>query len=83
MMPISVDDAVVRMQKEYAELPGLKLTPWQAQRLWNLPDDLCQRALRVLIDARVLARTVDGSYVRRTPSPAADSGWAQPGAQGS
>ena len=69
MMRTSVEDAIELMQLEYAELPGLKLTAWQAQRLWNLPDDVCQRALSALIEARVLARTVDGGYVRRPYSP--------------
>jgi hypothetical protein len=69
MPRISVDDAVALMKLEYAELPGLKLTPWQAERLWNLPHDVCQRALATLTEERVLARTVDGAYVRRTWAP--------------
>lgn len=64
----SVTDAVALIQMEYAELPGLKLTYWQAQRLWDLPDDVCERALTTLTQARILMRTVDGAYVRRASS---------------
>ena len=50
---------------EYAELPGLKLTFWQAQRLWDLSEDVCRRALDLLTDSRFLVLTVDGAYIRR------------------
>ena len=64
-MPLTqVEDAVELIRMEYAELPGLALTFWQAQRLWNLPNDLCERALRTLTESRFLARTVDGMYVQ-------------------
>ena len=52
------------IQAEYAELPGLKLTPWQAQRLWHLSPDVCTAALKTLVDGHVLSRTGDGAYVR-------------------
>ncbi|MGB2716029.1 MAG: hypothetical protein WBC51_17740 [Vicinamibacterales bacterium] len=63
LMPI--DDAVELIRMEYAELPGLKLTFWQAQRLWNLSQDVCARALRILTDSQFLTRTADGAYVRQ------------------
>ena len=57
---------LIRM--EYLELPGLKLTLWQTQRLWNLPEDVCRQALTVLTQSRVLTRAADGAYVRaQTP----------------
>jgi hypothetical protein len=49
---------------EYAEMPGLKLAFWQAQRLWNLSDQLCHRALATLTGSGFLTRTPDGVYVR-------------------
>jgi hypothetical protein len=52
------------IQAEYAELPGLKLTPWQAQRLWHLSPDVCTAALKTLVDSRFLIRTGDGAYAR-------------------
>ena len=45
---VHVEDAAELMQMEYAEMPGLKLTFWQARRLWNLSEDLCERALATL-----------------------------------
>jgi len=53
---------LIRM--EYVELPGLKLTLWQTQRLWNLPEDVCRQALTVLTQSRFLTRAADGAYVR-------------------
>jgi hypothetical protein len=69
-MPLTqIDDAVELIRMEYAELPGLKLTFWQAQRLWNLSDDVCTRALRILTDLHFLMRTADGTYVRQFGPP--------------
>lgn len=65
-MPLmQIDDAVERIRMEYAELPGLKLTFWQAQRLWNLSHDVCARALSILTDSQFLTRTSDGIYIRQ------------------
>jgi hypothetical protein len=64
-MPSSdIDDAVELIRMEYAEMPGLSLTLWQAQRLWNLSDERCQRALAVLTGSGFLAQATDGAYVR-------------------
>ena len=64
MMLAQIDDAVELIRMEYAELPELKLTFWQAQRLWDLSEELCQRALTALIESAFLTRTSDGAYVR-------------------
>jgi hypothetical protein len=66
-MPII--EAVELIQMEYAEMPELKLTFWQAQRLWTFSEELCERALTALIASGFLARTPDGFYVRRSTSP--------------
>jgi len=64
-MPFThVQDAVELMRMEYAEMPDLQLTFWQAQRLWNLSDETCGRALGLLIGAGFLVRTADGPYCR-------------------
>ena len=62
---MQVIEAVELIQMEYAEMPELKLTFWQAQRLWNFSEELCERALTALISSGFLARTEDGAYVRR------------------
>ena len=64
-MPLTTaDDTVELIRMKYAELPGLKLTFRQAQRLWNLPSDECARALTTLTGSRFLTRTSEEVYVR-------------------
>lgn len=65
MQFMPVQDAAELIRMEYAEMPGLQLTFWQAQRLWNLSDELCDRALNTLISQGFLVRTRDGCYARR------------------
>ncbi len=54
-----------RIQQDYNEQPGLRLTPQQAQRLWGLDGPTCGEVLAVLVDAGVLQRTPDGHFMRR------------------
>jgi hypothetical protein len=58
------DDVLHRIQAEFREMPGLRLTPQQAQRLWNLNRSACETLLTKLVASRVLFRTADGSFVR-------------------
>jgi Fic family protein len=80
MRLMQVDDAVELMRMEYAELPGLTLTFWQAQRLWNLSIDECARALKTLVESEFLARTDDGAYVQRVWTPTSTAPCRQKGA---
>lgn len=59
------DAALLRIRSEYLEMPGLRLTMAQAQRLWNLDGSSCHVLLEALIAARFLWRTSDGAFVRR------------------
>ena len=52
---------------EYVEMPDLKLTARQAQRLWSLSCDVWETALAVLLGKQFLAQTRDGSYIRVSP----------------
>ena len=52
------------IRSEYLELPGLSLTTPQAQRLWNLDRETCQRVLDVMVREKFLKRTADAQYVR-------------------
>ncbi len=54
-----------RITHDYAEQPGLRLTPPQAQRLWGLDGPTCGAVLTALVDAGVLRRTPDGQFARR------------------
>ena len=46
-------------------MPGLQLTPWQAQRLWGLDAKACDEALKALVEGEFLHRTSGGAYSRR------------------
>jgi hypothetical protein len=52
-----------RIEMEYHDMPGLRLTPAQAIRLFGLKDDICLRMLDALVGAKILRRTADGMYV--------------------
>lgn len=59
-----VREAEARIQIEYVEVPHLKLTARQVQRLWNLPAEVCEAALSMLLLKRFLTQAPDGTYVR-------------------
>jgi hypothetical protein len=59
-----IEDAVVRMRVEYLEMPGLKLTAGQAERLCGVDRMICETVLGVLVDTHFLRRARDGSYLR-------------------
>ncbi len=48
---------------EYLEMPGLRLTKRQAQRLWALDPDTCDSLLGALEGSKFLRRTRDGEYM--------------------
>lgn len=52
-----------RIEAEYLEMPGLKLTPRQAARLWQLDPVTSTSLLESMVDAGVLCRVRDGAYV--------------------
>lgn len=59
-----LDDVLRRVQGEYIEMPGLRLTTAQAQRLWGLDRAACDALLGALVDAKFLSRTRDGAFMR-------------------
>jgi hypothetical protein len=64
----AVDETVVRRARaEYLEMPGLRLTSAQAQRLWGLDRRTCEDLLTTLTRAQFLARTRDGSFILSAP----------------
>ena len=67
MPPESVratDDVLRRVQGEFLEMPGLRLTEAQARRLWGLDAASCDALLGALVDANFLFRTRDGAFMR-------------------
>lgn len=57
------DDVLCRARAEYLEMPGLRLTRAQAQRLWGLDSSTCERLLSALTETRFLSQTRDGAFV--------------------
>ena len=53
-----------RLRNEFLEMPGLRLTATQAQRLCGLDLLTCQAALAALVDAKFLRRAADGTFAR-------------------
>lgn len=64
-----IDDVLQRIQGEYSEMPGLRLTPAQAQRLWGLDRVTCEELLKALVNDKFLSQTRDGSFIRTEGGP--------------
>lgn len=56
--------ALRRVFNEFLEMPGLRITCAQGQRLWGLDEGTCKRLLDVLVEARFLYRPDSGAYSR-------------------
>ena len=75
-----IDDVLQRIQGEFLEMPGLRLTSAQARRLWGLERDVCDALLGALVDVKFLSQTRDGAFVRMEgshPTVVASSGHGQ------
>jgi hypothetical protein len=59
-----ISTLLLRIESEYREMPGLKLTEAQARRLWDLDGDTCSLVLTTLLEQRVLKCTASGMYIR-------------------
>ena len=64
-----IDDVLQRIQGEFTEMPGLRLTPAQAQRLWGLDRNICDELLEALVKAKFLSQTRDGSFMKTDGGP--------------
>ena len=78
MVFMALEDAMELIRMEYHELPGLTLTFRQAQRLWNLSDQLCELALRTLVREGFLVTSPAGTFVRSSESSVSVAGSATP-----
>jgi hypothetical protein len=58
------ETVVRRVREEFLEMPGLRLTPDQATRLWGLDHDVCRQVIDSLIQREFLRWTSAGSLVR-------------------
>jgi hypothetical protein len=57
-------DVLQRVQAEFLEMPGLRLTEPQACRLWGLDHASCGALLVELVDAKFLFQTPRGAFMR-------------------
>jgi hypothetical protein len=55
-----------RVRSEFMEMPGLRLTPGEAERLWALDRTTSEQLLDVLTKAGFLLRNQKGAYLRAT-----------------
>ena len=51
-----------RIRAEYVEMPGLRLTLEQAQRLCGVERALCKKVLDALVDEKFLCLKAGGTY---------------------
>ena len=67
---LSEQEWIQIIRGEFLEIPGLRLTRDQVQRLWGLDDDTCHAVIIALTGAGILKQTQAGAYIRAN---AADS----------
>jgi hypothetical protein len=60
----ALHDLVARIEGEYREMPGMCVTPPQAQRLWGLDSATCEIVLSMLLDRHIVRKTWRGTYVK-------------------
>jgi len=69
-MPFEIDDPdlLIRIRMEFLEMPGMRLTRSQAQRLWNLNQSACDQVLDALVEQGFLKRASSARASRRPGS---------------
>ena len=55
-------ELVRRIRGEFLEMPGMRVTPEQARRLWSLDRATCVATLESLFTSGFLARDANGRY---------------------
>jgi hypothetical protein len=66
-----IGDLLMRIEGEFLDVPGLRLTVSQAQRHFGVDEITCEAILDALADAGVLFKTADRVYGRFFPRLAA------------
>jgi hypothetical protein len=61
---MDLDLVTRRVREEFREMPGLRLTPAQATRLWGLEQEVCERVIETLIATAFLRWTTAGAVTR-------------------
>jgi hypothetical protein len=70
----TIEDVLNRLRAEFLEMPDLRVTSEQVQRLCGVERTICQTVLDVLVEEAFLCVKLDGHYARLTdghhPHPA-------------
>jgi hypothetical protein len=61
---MELETLVRRVRSEFLEMPGLRLTLAQAQRLWGLERELCERVVSALVGDAFLRHSANGTIIR-------------------
>ena len=61
---MDLENVVRRVREEFREMPGLRLTPAQATRLWGLEHEVCHAVIASLVAAAFLRWTPTGAVTR-------------------
>jgi hypothetical protein len=61
---MELDRIVRRVREEFLEMPGLRLTPAQAGRLWGLERETCNAVIDRLVASAFLCWTRTGAVTR-------------------
>ena len=56
---MNIEHLATRVRAEFQEMPGLRLTVRQAERLWGLAPEVCAQVVDVLVSRAVLKRHGD------------------------
>lgn len=62
----TIHDVTERVRAEYLEMPGLRLTVEQVQRLCGIERTICELVLDSLVKTSFLCVKADGHYARVT-----------------
>jgi len=61
---MELEDVVQRIRAEFREMPGLRLTPAEATKLWGLEHNTCRAVIDALVATSFLRWTSAGSVTR-------------------
>ena len=61
---MELESMVYRIREEFREMPGLRLTPAQATRLWGMEHRVCKEVIDRLVEASFLRWTASGAVTR-------------------
>jgi hypothetical protein len=63
-MDMELERMVYRVREEFREMPGLRLTPAQATKLWGMEQETCDAIIERLVAAAYLRWTSSGAVTR-------------------